>query len=283
VKSLANAFIDTTILCNALNFSSKEDQNIALAALGCYKKTEIPYYALRELKAGPMSYWILAHNYLATESSIEEARSRISKAGAFKPRQKTLGLEIIINGYDAVMQLLKEKAKSNYVPEFDEKTELENYIARKILKAWYNRNNIANLTIQPLSCFTDSELEFEGRNLRFEDKRFGCRSDVTCGAAVNLKNQQADLDTILEVLRPPKEKLETQEKQETTGRRSALKEISKKAPKDFPHKKCRSIGDAYFCIMAPNDSDILTTNKIDFEPLAKALRKNLVVPSKNSE
>jgi hypothetical protein len=43
-------------------------------------------------------------------------------------------------------------------------------------------------------------------------------------------------------------------------------------------KNCAKLGDIIICLEAPNDHTIYSTNKKDFNPLCKALRKELICP-----
>lgn len=264
------AFVDTTILCEAIGLASEKKAKAALAALSRYKLTEVPTYGLKELRAGPLSSWLLAHNVLVAEDTIEAAQERLNKLSSFKPRQNVVTSQALLSGLVAVAQVGRAESGSDY----DVKTELENYLCRRILAVWEKRRTISNV-VQPLSCFVDEELELEERQLRFQGGS-GCVTKASCGAAIELKKEQGDVKKILVALRPPKE--QASEKHETGRRRGALKEVLARDSKDFPKKDCRALGDAYFCIMSPKDAEILTTNLKDFEPMAAALGKTLSSP-----
>lgn len=263
---VSKAFVDTTILCDAIGLSSQAKEQAAQAALGKYAVTEVPIYGLKELRAGPFSSWLLAHNILVAEDTIEAAQERLARVSAFKPRQNVVSTQALLRGLIQVAQTKKIAA------DYDVKTELENYLCRRILSIWSKRKSIAKV-VQPLGCFVDEELELENRQLRFVGGS-GCLTKANCGAAAELKKNPESVRKILGALRPPK--TGTPEKQETGRRRGALKEVLAKGPDDFPKKDCRALGDAYFCIMCPDDSDILTTNRVDFEPMAAVLGKVVV-------
>ena len=275
---MSNAFVDTTVLCNALELSGQKKATEAKAALSRYTRTESPVYSLKELRAGPLSSWILAHNIVAAESTIEDAVARLGKASAFKPRQGSVSSFAIISGLIDAIHQMNSGSKPAGEPEFDAKLDLENHLAIRILKAWKKRRTVVTKIVQPLACFVDGELELVDRQLKFEGGA-ECSKRASCGAALELKKRSSIVTQLLKSVFPPPPKGQTsKEKHEKTRRRQALKEVLANAAADFPRKDCRALGDAYFCVMSPDGSDILTTNFSDFDEMAKELGKPLAAP-----
>lgn len=275
---MSKAFVDTTVLCDALGLSSPQKAQVALTALAKYAHSETPVYGLKELRSGPFASWMLTYNVLVVSKTIDEANDRLNRQTAFRPRQASVASRALIAGLMAVVQSLKAMDKGHV--NFDEKAALENYLLTQILTSWQKRRSIVNRVVQPLTCFVDDELELVNKQVRFVGARTGCITGVSCGAAIELRKQATQIDKLLVALRPPKKKKpeEGKEKHETSRRRVALKEVLARLPNEFPRKDCRALGDAYFCIMAPVDCEILTTNVSDFEPMAAALGKKLKTP-----
>jgi len=65
------AFVDTSVLVDAL-FEKKDRGRAALQALACFKITELPQYAIKELKTGPLSYIAWLHNKLVDTGSFAD-------------------------------------------------------------------------------------------------------------------------------------------------------------------------------------------------------------------
>ena len=66
---MAKAFVDTTILADAL--LKKGDSGVAArGALQRYDKTELPVYAIKELKAVPIRNMAWFHNKLVSTRSF---------------------------------------------------------------------------------------------------------------------------------------------------------------------------------------------------------------------
>ena len=278
IAYLSKAFVDTTILCDALGLSSlPKAQTTALTALAQFKQTEAPIYGLKELRSGPLASWMLVYNVLVASKSIEEATDRLNRQSSFRPRRASIVSRALISGLLAVMQSIKVRRKMHV--NFDEKAELENHLLRCITKFWRKRQSVVSRLVQPLACFVDDELELVDKQVRFAGASAGCVTGASCGAAIELKKHPIEINKILVALRPPKKRAnEAPEKRETSRRRAALKEVLARAPNEFPRKDCPALGDAYFCIMAPTDCEILTTNRSDFEPMAEALGKKLKSP-----
>ena len=262
---MAEAFIDTTIVCNVLLPTTSGQDTAAKAAVGSYAVAAVPMYALREYRAGPLGYWILAYNVLVMHDDIKSAQDELASKSAFKPRQQSATLRAIVEG-------LIEVGLVGATTPVDLKRELENYLLRVISAAWDLRRGVGTDVVQHLGCFTDAEFDIVDEQIEIAE----CRREAPCGAALELKKRSDDVQTILDVLRPPKKG--HSEKTETTSRRAALKDVLDKPPSKFDKRRCRAIGDAYFCIMAPSGFDILTTNSSDFAPMATALGKTIVTP-----
>src|SRR6202041_2375605 len=58
---MTKAFVDTTVLVNILLKRGPLQQS-CLASLSRYQSVEVPTYALKEMKAGPLFAWIWLHN-----------------------------------------------------------------------------------------------------------------------------------------------------------------------------------------------------------------------------
>jgi hypothetical protein len=65
---------------------------------------------------------------------------------------------------------------------------------------------------------------------------------------------------------------------EDKNRREVLRNLVVHPMRRFERRDCQMLGDAFFAIFAPEDTDILTTNLKDHAPLAAALGKNAVAP-----
>jgi hypothetical protein len=218
------------------------------------------------------------HNLLVLRPTIDEALAEFQRITSFMPRRWAVTANAIIRALLTINEALRAAARSGTEPQHpDAKTQLENYLCLEIVKAWQRRRSVVGELSQPLACFVDGDLAMLDRQITVTPGgNEGCAKDARCGAAAELRKRSKEVQALVDALRPSKE--EAGEKRETTGRRKALKEILAKPAADFDKRRCRHIGDAYYCVMAPEGFEILTTNVADFAPMAGALKKTVRQP-----
>lgn len=271
---MSKAFAESTIVCNALPLPcvGSAKTRLAAGALAAYESTEAPVYALKELRVGPLAALMLMHNLLAAHETIESALDEFQRKTSFTPRKWGVSSRAIIAALLHVIRQLRARTAEQLLREDepDDKTALEDAFCQMILQAWQRRHEIVDQYTHPLSCFVDGELELTDRLLRLPTEREDCVKGAPCGAAAELRRKPKEVNAVLRALRPAKD-----EKRETSSGRRALKDVLQHDAKSFPRSHCRALGDAYHCIVAPADSDLLTTNCADFKPLARALDKKL--------
>ena len=69
---MTKAYLDTTVLTDAL-IKSGPERNAARTAIARYSVSQLPEYAIKEFKAGPISYYTWMHNKLAATGSFAAA------------------------------------------------------------------------------------------------------------------------------------------------------------------------------------------------------------------
>src|ERR1700729_967557 len=84
---MAKAFVETTVLADAL--LKPEAGKTAREALRKYEVTELPEYALKEFKAGPLKNVVWFHNKLVTTSSFVKAIDALQKMSLSPKRYTT--------------------------------------------------------------------------------------------------------------------------------------------------------------------------------------------------
>lgn len=276
VKS--KAYIDTTILTNCL-IKFGDEKKIAKEALAQYEITELPIYAIKEFKAGPLDYVKYLYNKLLETNSIGDTIIALSSVGRQKNRQQT--------AFKTIGELIK-KAESLSVDstlkgKYGELAESENTIYDSVkletkmlvFKAWKKRASIATEIVQPLSCYQQIP-PFEKKNGELSLVPRNCESDDCCLTKVLRNEKRLDLTKLkvaINSLTP-----ELKNKEENQKRAKLLHEIGSNLRKQISDSDCRNLGDAIFALFCPKDSEILTTNIKDHEPLAKALKKTAITP-----
>jgi len=270
---MAKAYIDTTVLTDVLLKRRWPAGIKAEAALKGYSVTELPEYAVKEFKKGPLSVFVWLHNKLVITRSVAHTVAAIQRVSPTPQRYRvSTALEALAEamrdvGTQTSGELLEkygEAAKSDRVHCDQYRLALKSLIYR----AWSRHRRVTSAVVQPLSCYTAVK-PFEERGLlRLEPKK--CRPAHECCLGPSMRaNQKA-----LKALRAATEAQPT--KAENVRRSQALASLL--ASKTMTEKLCDQLGDAIIVFFAPPDSVILTTNTRDFEPLAEALGKRVANP-----
>lgn len=274
----SKAFVDTTILTNYL-IKSGEEKREAKESLAKYKTTELPVYAIKEFKAGPLDYVKYLHNKLLETGSIEDTIIALSKLGMQRNRQAT-ALQLLGEYMKRVKNSktnTKLKIKYNELADEDiisyDALRLETKVL--VYKAWKKRRSVTTKVVEPLSCYKEVK-PFEEKNGNLSLKPKDC-NDEDCCLTVRLREEKRFQVTQLRVS-INKLPNNLKNKPENVKRLKILKEVGSNARRKISNSDCRNLGDAVFALFCPNDADILTTNIKDHKPLAEALNKTAVSP-----
>src|SRR5208337_350174 len=89
---MSKAFIDTTVLTDAL-IKTGEVRKSAIEAIRKFSVTELPVFAIKEFKAGPLKNFAWMHNKLVTVASFERALDALHRMSR-TPRRYTTSTAI---------------------------------------------------------------------------------------------------------------------------------------------------------------------------------------------
>jgi hypothetical protein len=267
------AFVDSTILTDALLKVGDRKQN-ALNALKKYAITELPYYAIKEFRAGPLHGYVWFYNKLIITNSFTQSIAELHRLSLSGQKNLTSSA---LEAFSNIMFLKGSIPLQKLVEKYGEKaSEDEMLLAQTrlalkslILNAWKRRKEITTVVVNELTCFSDiGPLTL---NKRLEIKPLGCKTDDCCLAQEYRKN--------LNNLKTLKNVVESQEhKAENMRRVNALNKMIQSPKNKISDNMCRAFGDIYYAIFSPVDSIILTTNINDHQPLAEALNKKAETP-----
>lgn len=271
---MSKAYVDTTILTDIL-LKSGQSQDQAKEALNRYEHTELPMYAIKEFKAGPLSHFVWMHNVYADSKSHAIALARLQKLSRSFQRNK------FATAVEALSQAATSISKSTlaeWVEKYGANANTDKVIAdekrlelrTKIFLAWKKRKSVTTSVTLPLKCYYESGPRMEGELI------VGTPTKCDKGPSCCLKDQLIKSPEKLKSLRTA---IEAQpEKRENKKRIQVLRNLIRKPKDPLTDDMCRDLGDAIFVFFAPEDAKILTTNKGDFEPLATALNKKIDTP-----
>jgi hypothetical protein len=270
---MSKAYVDTTVLTDILLKRRWPAGMDADAALKRYSETQLPHYAIKEFKKGPLAVFVWVHNKLVTTRSVADTVAAIQKVSPTPQRYRvSTALEALREAMraagaetpKALLERYGETARSDRVNCDEYRLALKALIYR----AWARHRRVASAIVQPLPCYTAAK-PFEDRGLlSLEPTK--CRPAHECCLGGPMRADPAALKALKTTVdkQPPKA--------EIARRAEALASLL--ANKTMTEKMCDDLGDAVLAFFAPSDSVILTTNTRDFEPLAGALGKKVERP-----
>jgi len=276
---MKKAFIDTTVLTDAL-LKPHTKAKSAKKALKYYDITELPVYAIKEFKAGPLKYFIWFHNKLATLQSFTKALDALHGISRSPRRYYTsTAIEALREASHSIGNQtpkdLENKYGENAKLDKIHSDEYRSAIKVLVFKAWKRRRKITTDIVLPLTCYRE-ESPYEKRG-QIEHMPIRCQKDVECVLSKQLRDKKwrNDIAALLVQIKSLEGKSENQKRAHALRKLYLNRQISE--------KECRDLGDAIFVLFAPQDATILTTNIKDFEPLASALGKKVERPPKNNQ
>jgi hypothetical protein len=263
---MSRAFLDTTVFTDALLKPKTAKWQRARAAIGRYKESLLPVYAIKEWKAGPLATFAYVHDKLARTGSFHKTLEALSLVRGYR---LSTSLEAL-----AAAHAPKTGPRTTVInPNLDRELAARVRLALRslIIRSWRHRRKVTTDVVQDLSCYTEAEPRV-GDDGFFELDPFKCDGDTECSLASELKSKPALLEALRDAI--PENSIRPEDR----NRRKVLKRLLNR-PKDvLDRDSCRQLGDAVFAFFCPNDAVILTTNIRDQGPLAKAVGKTAVKP-----
>lgn len=272
---MVKAYVDTTVLANVL-LKVGPLYETGKQALDRYAETQLPVYAIKEFKAGPLAHFVYFHNVLVEENSWVDALDRAQRLSATPQRAK---VSTVFEALKTAANDISKEITPDLVEKFGGLANYDSvqrdvnrlYLKRRIFKAWKDRRSVTTDVVLPLSCFEETG-PTEKRSGLIDLTPKTCKKELTCCLQQDLVARPDDLEKL-------RSAVDSQPEKEENKRRShALRHLIRTPKRPIGDKECRHLGDAIFAFFAPQDSVILTTNKKDHEPLAQALGKTVDTP-----
>jgi hypothetical protein len=268
------ALVDTTVLADCL-LKAGEVAARAKKSLKRYDETDLPEYALKEFKAGPLYGFVWLHN------KFNQLRDYSAVLGAVQRMSRTLRKNVTSTALEALTNATAINAAATapeLLEEFGPDTSIGQILAIRcqlelrtlVLRAWRKRRKTTTHVTHQLPCLADPEISVKDGLINLG--RLGCQPDVQCGLSEYLRPLLPAISTLLN-----SEALNG-DKRETKARKEALKSFSRTPNRPIDERACRAMGDAIFALLAPDGGTILTTNVKDHLPLAAALGKKVESP-----
>jgi len=266
---MSDAYVETTILTDALLKPQTPKQAAAKAALARFSKTFLPVYSIKEWKAGPLRNFAYLHGKLVTTGSFRDTIHAVSVLARGSYRQST-SLEAIT----AAATLSRNRASGGVPIGTGDQELADSYrlaLATLIIKSWRKRRKITSQVVDELPCYSEVE-PFIGKDGLFELKPTDCDEDQDCCLGPKLTAAPEVLNALRNSIP------QNSGRREDQRRRAALKRLIKHPKDSVDRQTCRDLGDAIFAFCCPASAIILTTNIKDHEPLAAAIGKRAEKP-----
>lgn len=269
---MTKAFVETTVLTDVLLKGNSAHGRLAKQALARYDETQLPVYAIKEFKAGPLKNFAWFYNKLAATKSFARAVDALHGM-ALSPRRYTTAtaLEALREAAESVsqsqtLQSLVDRYGPAASPDAVLCDQFQSSIKVLIFKAWKQRRRVTSSVVHPLNCYPEfGPVEEQGQ---ISLVPLTCDKSQTCCLAPELVSRSAEIEQLqLTSGTQP-------DKPENRNRSKALRAILRTPKRPFTDDMCRRLGGAYFALFAPADAVILTTNDRDVKPLASALDKS---------
>jgi len=244
----------------------------ARAALSLYDKTELPVYAIKEFKAGPLRNYVWFYNKVVSVPAWQDAVAAIGSVRRQANKMST-ALQALADFEGSISSALPSDFAARY-PGLTmgevKKKEAEVWLKSKIFLAWNQRRSLTSDVVEPLSCYEEKD-PFIDKHRLIIDRPVVCSTVDCClrqlfAADKSLTKKLLDACDQL----PPKA--------ETTKRRRVLRQLVRTSNRPLLEGDCRSLGDAVFAMQCPKDAVILTTNITDHSALAFAAGVTAVKP-----
>ncbi|MEP6535375.1 MAG: hypothetical protein ABJF23_08675 [Bryobacteraceae bacterium] len=268
---MAKAFIETTILANIL----LKPGDIACrnkAALAKYETSSMPTYAIKELKAGALAYYVWTYNKLVVTDSLANTLLAIRSVMSFQPYRASTAIEALASAMQPL--IVSSELQTQYGKIADPQQVIFDscrlMLKKLIIGAWKRRRLICDSVLFPIGCFRESGPKEVDGLFELEERR--CKPQTECELGLLLKKDPKALVRLKGVV-------DTQpQKRENSRRSKALRELIRNPKRPCTETMCRDLGDVIFAFLAPIDATVLTTNLRDIQPLVAALGKKASSP-----
>jgi hypothetical protein len=270
-QAQTKALVDTSVLTNALLKPSLEGR-AATTAIKSFAESQLPQYAIKEFKAGPLRSYVWFHNKVISCANWEDAVNAISVIWRHHNRQST-ALRALADFQSSICKQMPANLLEQYPNQTlgeIQRAEAILWLKTVVFRAWRNREKLTTRVVSRLSCYKDYDPQVES-NGRIDDRPVVCGVDDCCLRA-SFRDRAAELDALISACdQLPK-------KPETDKRRQALRQLRRFPDRPFEEKHCRALGDAVFALQCPKKAVIITTNLVDHGPLALAVGVSAISP-----
>jgi hypothetical protein len=268
---MTRAFLDTTVLTYAL-LKTSEQGHRAVRSFRRFTAIDVPMYAVKEFKAGPLRAYMWLHNRVVTTKSWSEAIGNIGGV-ARQHNLSTTAIQAVAEFSSSLAKAsigtLARSERGDITLEELQQREATIWLRTKVMQAWRKRNKPPFNPVRPLRCYAELEPTIRANGL-LDYTPLKCSLAHCC-----LKEEFV---ASLEETKLLHGACVAVGGTEMTRRGKVLREMVKRPRSELSEQNCRTLGDAVFALQCPATSVILTTNLTHHRPLAEAIGKKAEAP-----
>jgi hypothetical protein len=269
---MRTAILDTTILTDLLLKHATRGKVIR-DCLSEFDEILIPGYAVKELVAGPLTYFTWLHNRVATAQSLQEVFDWIHRVSRTPRRYAT---STVIEALREAASRAEEIHAAGVAGTYGNSASLD-LVVRDQLRlslrgmirgAWARLRGYAQSVVDAPSCYRIGDLTEEGDLLTIDGTRCS-DNDCRLWPIVEPKASVAGLRAAV---------TGTPTSRERERRLAVLTRLETDPRAPVNEQECRALGDVMIALSGPAEAVVVTSNERDFAPLCRALDKELVNP-----
>ncbi len=198
--AIRRAFVETTVLTDALLKPHSEEGRTARETLKRYDITELPQYAIKEFKAGPLSYMVWFHNKLVTVRSFQFALDALHGLSLSPQRYRlATALEALREAQRHIGKSTNDGLRRMYGPAAQIDAVLSDRyrlaIKTSVLKAWKQRRAVVSSVVMSTDCYSEVGPYEDAKNLLIVPER-RCHPESECSHARELKTSPETLQLL---------------------------------------------------------------------------------------
>jgi len=245
---LPKAYIDTTILADILLKAGQPRGEQALAALRTFEITQLPVYAIKEFKRGPLARFAWLHNKLVTTQNFTQSMAALHAVAGTPMRYLTsTALEAVVKASSSIAH----ETPATLAAKYGNDAHLDNILRdeyrlalkKVIFQAWASLRSVTTETVQPLSCY-DETPPYEKRGMIELDPK-KCDLQPVCCLVTPLKAMADDLKKMRDAI------IKSGANRQEDQRRSKVLKKVYHTKSSIADDECRALGDAVVVAFAP--------------------------------
>jgi hypothetical protein len=200
---LGKAYVDTTVATDIV-LKSGPSRDQAIAAINSFTITQLPVYAIKEFKRGPLMNFAWLHNKFVTTQSFSESIGALHAVSRTPKRYLTsTALEAVVKAASSIAHETPSTLAAKYGDDSEaDKIFCDEYrlsLKRTIFNAWSSLRSVTTETVQTLPCY-DEKPPYEKRGMiELEPKK--CDLQPTCCLAPSLRSMTDELRRMREAIR----------------------------------------------------------------------------------